>query len=101
MNIKEIGLEYNNDLEALRNDLQKLDFINIKDNQCQIQINDNFFAFLFINLPDKLKADQILNKFKIDKVERIYKDRLCWHLVTNDKDTSDIIFEYINNVNKI
>lgn len=103
MNIEEINLEYENDLKSLMNDLKSLEFIEIKEfkdiTKGFININDNFCSFSFFNLPEKLKAEEILEMFNISKIERIYKDRSTWCLTTYDKNTTESIYEYIHNVN--
>ena len=98
LKIKEINLEYKNNIDFLKNDIETLEFLKLKGDKVFIQINNNFYSFIFFNLNDNIKENQIIEKFNVTKFERLYKERLNWNLVTNCKQTSDNIFEYIENV---
>jgi hypothetical protein len=88
-NLKEI-LKYVDTKENLLEILKSLDFIKLRNNQTegQYELNGSSVVYNLINVPYKLNAEKLLALLNLTpnskEVTRLYKQSLCWTLVSDD-----------------
>jgi hypothetical protein len=78
----------NDILERIQNE-DKIIKINDNTNDITILLDENFTAFNFINVPNKMKKaelSQILEIGQDDSIPRLYKHSLFWILISNNLD---------------
>ncbi len=82
--------------EEIESILKNLDFIELDNNQendgihYRVIIQDNIKVFSVLNIPQKMKKDEVIEFFKIptDSILRIYKRSLFWYFVLNSEDAA-------------
>lgn len=71
--------------------LKTLDFIKLRNNQTegQYNISETEVVYNLINVPYKLNSEKLLLLLDVDsnskKIDRLYKQSLCWTFVSNDE----------------
>ena len=87
--LKDIS-KYVDSKESLIEILKTLDFIKLRNSNTEGQYNFNEAetVYNFINVPYKINGDKLLSLFELNsnskEVQRLYKQSLCWTLVSAD-----------------
>jgi hypothetical protein len=92
LNLKEVKkiTEYK---EEILKAFKEMDFINLsKDNEntFNIKLDEEIKVFSVINIPQKMKKDEILESLKLqnESLLRVYKRSLYWYIVLNSEEAA-------------
>jgi Asp-tRNA(Asn)/Glu-tRNA(Gln) amidotransferase C subunit len=92
LNLKEVK-KITEDKEEILKAFKEMDFINLsKDNEntFNIKLDEEIKVFSVINIPQKMKKDEILESLKLqnESLLRVYKRSLYWYIVLNSEEAA-------------
>ena len=92
LNLKEVK-KISEDKEEILKLFKEIDFINLsKDNEntFNIKLDEEIKVFSVINIPQKMKKDEILESLKLqnESMLRVYKRSLYWYIVLNSEEAA-------------
>lgn len=101
LNLKEVK-KITSEKEEVLKSFKEVNFIQEtkdKENSFNINIDDEIKVFSVINIPQKMKKEEIFETLKLDNntLLRIYKKSLYWYIVLNSEEAANKLRNTLEN----